>query len=186
MKAKLFSDPNCPFCYATEERVHQAGLADRVEWCGVQHAPELPVPTAANPLAAAALRDEVTSISALAPEIAIETPSAKPNTGPAILLAAATLRLDPAAGRRFVRSLYTAFWRDGVDLADLENLTELVGQAGVSDLVVTEEDWETALGWQRSWAELGTFGVPLILREDGKALYGLVGAGELAAFLTSS
>lgn len=43
-KAILYSDFNCPFCYALEERLVGLHLAAFVEWRGVQHAPEMPVP----------------------------------------------------------------------------------------------------------------------------------------------
>lgn len=185
MKAVLFSDPNCPFCYATEERLHRLGLADRVQWRGVQHAPELPVPTGPSPHAGTALRNEVESIRQLAPEVPIAVPPAKPNTGPAILVAAAALRFDPAAGRNFVRSLYSSFWREGVDLADQEKLTGLAGGAGLAGLTVTEVDRETARGWRRDWIELGAFGVPLMLRADGQPLSGLTDSARLAAFLSA-
>src|SRR5690349_22882248 len=40
----LYSDFNCPFCYALHERLHDLGLIERCEWRGVQHAPQLPRP----------------------------------------------------------------------------------------------------------------------------------------------
>ena len=40
----LFSDFNCPFCYALHERLHRLQLLDHCAWKGVQHAPYLPIP----------------------------------------------------------------------------------------------------------------------------------------------
>jgi predicted DsbA family dithiol-disulfide isomerase len=37
----LYSDFNCPFCYAMHDRLHEMKLLDRCEWRGVQHASHL-------------------------------------------------------------------------------------------------------------------------------------------------
>jgi predicted DsbA family dithiol-disulfide isomerase len=39
MTAVLYTDLNCPFCYATEERIEALGLVDAVEWRGIEHEP---------------------------------------------------------------------------------------------------------------------------------------------------
>ncbi|MGH8728872.1 MAG: hypothetical protein ACREV9_12130 [Burkholderiales bacterium] len=81
----LYSDFNCPYCYALGERLFAAASAHRVEWRGVQHAPYLPIPMAsAGAALAAELSDEVGAIRRLAPEVSITLPRGKPNTGPAI------------------------------------------------------------------------------------------------------
>ncbi|KAA0273285.1 MAG: hypothetical protein EDQ89_05320, partial [Acidobacteria bacterium] len=112
----LYSDFNCPYCYATHERLERLGLHDRVRWRGVQHSPELPRPmrAAAGPFAAELAR-EVESIRLRAPEVPIELPTGKPNTGPAIELAAAA---GGEAAGGLVLGLYRRFWRDGEDLSD--------------------------------------------------------------------
>jgi predicted DsbA family dithiol-disulfide isomerase len=40
----LYSDFNCPFCYAMYERLHEMNLLNRCKWRGVQHAPHLSKP----------------------------------------------------------------------------------------------------------------------------------------------
>lgn len=184
--ALVYSDPNCPFCYALEERVHALGLQDTVEWRGVQHAPQLPVPmvAAAGPLALE-LPHEVASIRARAPEVAITTPPGKPNTALAITWAAAAQRVSPASARGFIRSLYPALWRDGLDLSDLGVLALLATAAGLPELEPLDDDRALAADWQRSWAGLGAGGVPLLVRLDGATLYGLADTAELARFLAS-
>ena len=185
--ALVFSDPNCPFCYATEERLHDLGLADRVQWCGVQHAPHLPVPmTPADRVLGQELPAEVSSIRIRAPEVEIAVPSGKPNTQLAIQYGAAALRADPVAGWRFVRSLYRAFWTEGRDLSAPEALDALASEAGLGGLEVDAESARVAHGWQQTWQETGLGGVPLIVRADGKFLYGLVNTDELRDFLNSA
>ena len=38
-KVKIFSDLNCPFCFAMHERITQLQLHSRVNWCLIEHAP---------------------------------------------------------------------------------------------------------------------------------------------------
>jgi predicted DsbA family dithiol-disulfide isomerase len=184
LQAIAYSDPNCPYCYATEERLHLLGLADRVAWRGVQHAPHLPAPMGdAEPQLRAELSVEVAAVRRLAPEIEITLPRGKPNTAPAIGRAAAALRVDPAAGRRLVRALYRAFWIDGADLSDEQVLAQLTASAGLEQVTEQATDAATVQGWQTEWEWTGLGGVPLLLRADRRPLYGLVPAAELEAFL---
>lgn len=184
-RALIFSDPNCPFCYATEERLFEIGLAGCVSWCGVQHAPELAVPMRSSfGSLSRELSAEVEAIRSFAPEVAIAAPPGKPNTRAAIEHGAAALRRDPTLGRGFVRSLYRAFWVDGTDLSDLTVLGALAEQAGLPGLDVGETAHEIADAWQAQWHQTGLAGVPVLVRDDGRALYGLRSADELHAFLS--
>lgn len=171
MTAIVFTDPNCPFCYATEERLHDLGLAGCVDWRGVQHAPELPEPMRpAEGALARELPQEVDAVRRLAPDVPIAVPPGKPRTRPAIEHAAAALRADAERGRAFVRALYRAFWVDGADLSDAGVLARLAAEAGLPAL---DPDPATADLWQAQWRSTGLAGVPAILLEDGRVLYGL-------------
>ena len=100
----LYSDFNCPFCYAFGERVIQLQAADRIAWRGVQHAPHLAVPMAsAGPTFRRELEREVQSIQRLAPDVPISLPRGKPNTGPAIQAVASALA---STGRKPMRLLH--------------------------------------------------------------------------------
>ena len=181
--AVAYTDPNCPFCFAMEERIAAGGFADRVEWRGVQHAPHLPVPMAtADPELAAELAGEARSLAALAPDVPVERPGGKPNTALAIEHAAAALRVDPVRGRAFVRSLYAAFWRAGRDLSDPAVLAGLADDADLPGLTVEAEDRATARSWQYARSALRLGGVPCVVRDDGRMLYGLADPGTIAAF----
>jgi predicted DsbA family dithiol-disulfide isomerase len=66
----LFTDLNCPFCYATETRLARLGLGDRITWRGVEHEPELPVPMERDDAEIAAeLATEVESVKSRAPDV---------------------------------------------------------------------------------------------------------------------
>ncbi len=184
--AVVYSDPNCPFCYATEERLHARGLDHLVEWRGVQHAPHLPVPMASADLVLSQeLPAEVRAIRTRASEIPIAVPPGKPNTALAIGYGAAALRADADAGRRFVRSLYAAFWTAGRDISDPLVLDALAAESGLGDLRPDPAAVAVAERWQESWRRTGLGGVPLLVRGDGEVLYGLVDTDELAAFLAA-
>jgi hypothetical protein len=89
----LYSDFNCPFCYALHERLHDMDLLGRCEWRGVQHAPHLPRPMKpwqGSP--GAELRQEVAVVQRLAPGLPIALPPGKPNTRAAIEQAVQWLR----------------------------------------------------------------------------------------------
>lgn len=181
--AVVYTDPNCPFCFAMEERIAAGGYADRVQWRGVQHAPHLPVPmSVADAELEAELAGEARSLAALAPDVPVASPGGKPNTAAAIERAAAALRRDPERGRAFVRALYGAFWRDGRDLSDPAVLAALADEAGLPGLAVDAEDRTTARRWQDAWGALGLGGVPCVVRDDGQMLYGLADPGTIAAF----
>src|SRR5579885_3898605 len=112
--ATLYSDFNCPFCYAFGERLIALRLVDVVAWRGVQHAPHLPIPmAAAGPTFASELAREVGLVQRLAPEVPIVLPKGKPNTGPAILAVAAAMQQDGGKAYAFAASLYRAFWQRG-------------------------------------------------------------------------
>ena len=119
MAVTLFTDLNCPFCYATEQRLEHLGVSDRISWRGVEHEPELPVPMALDDVEIAAeLAEEVQSVRARAPEVAIAVPPGKANTAAGLLATAAALRVDAVRGADFRRAVYRAFWRDGRDVSD--------------------------------------------------------------------
>lgn len=172
----LYSDFNCPFCYALHERLHELQLIERCEWRGVQHAPHLPRPMKAwQGSMGAELRQEVALVQRLAPGLPIALPSGKPNTGPAIALAASQLHRGREAGMQMVRALYRAFWVNGQDLSNPLVLDEF-GITDGSDLDQVMEEWNTA------WHETGQAGVPVIVSPQGDLLVGCVPAEQVRRF----
>lgn len=188
-RCRLYSDFNCPFCYAMHERLYALGCMERISWHGVQHAPHLPKPMAAwAGHLSAELKQEVEMVRRLAPELAISVPTGKPNTKLAITVAARALRTDPSRAGEFIRSLYRLFWVKGLDLSDEGLLqleaerhgfagTELVGSAAPAvDQVLSR--------WSDLWEETEHQGVPLLQRSDKQVLVGLVPSETLTHFLT--
>lgn len=182
--ATLYSDPNCPFCYAIGERLLTLGVERQVEWRGVQHAPHLPIPRdERNARLNAAIGREVLLVGQLAPEVPIRILSGKPNTGPAIRAIAAALHIDPALGHVFKRRLYRSLWQSDADISDERVLEACASEIGLPELTI-KSGIETLLAqWQRDWEEVGVNSVPLLVRHDGEVLSGLVATEQLAGFL---
>ena len=179
----LYSDFNCPFCYALHERLHELQLLHRCAWRGVQHAPHLPRPMKAwEGSLGAELRHEVAVVQRLAPGIPIALPSGKPNTGPAIKRAGQLLRQSSLQGMELVRRTYRAFWCDGEDISDPVVLSRLAeglggGEAGDESRRMVQE-------WDAAWHETGQAGVPLVVSPGGVLLVGCVPIEQIQAFFT--
>ena len=172
------------------ERVHARGIMERVEWRGVQHAPHLPIPMAPwNGQLLDELRHEVAMVGRLVPMLPLTVPEGKPNTRPAIQLAARVLGRDVGQGSALVRRLYWLFWRDGRDLSDVGVLGEALASLGLDPQGLLEQDEATAhiLGdWDDLWRSTGQAGVPLLRRTDGTLLVGLARESDLDHFLAAS
>jgi predicted DsbA family dithiol-disulfide isomerase len=182
----LYSDFNCPFCYAMHERLHEMDLIARCEWRGVQHASHLPRPMKPwQGSLGAELRHEVSVVQRLAPGLPIALPPGKPNTRPAIEQAVGLFRRDPSHAMAFVRETYRAFWCEGKDISDPEVLRELVGQVGGSPEsigAIDNEDRRVAQQWEAAWHATGQAGVPLIVSEDHYLLVGCAPLEDVRKF----
>ncbi len=180
----LYSDFNCPFCYAFGERVIALGLIDRIAWRGVQHAPHLPTPMATvGPTFASELAREVQFVQRLAPEVPIALPRGKPNTGPAIRAVAAAMNIDSHKAHNLAASLYRIFWQHGADISALSVIQDLAHQAGLPDVSVTPKSIESVAAWHADWLDRGVGSVPDLIRRDGESITGLVDLDTLRRFV---
>ncbi len=180
---QLYSDFNCPFCYALHERLHDLNVIERCEWRGVQHAPQLPRPMQSwSGSLGAELRHEVSVVQRLAPEVPIALPPGKPNTLPAIEQAVELLRADRAQGMTFIRQVYRAFWRDGKDISDPSVLSRLSGVTLPSELDGNSR--RISQEWEAAWHETGQAGVPLIVSPQGDLLVGCVPMERVRRFFS--
>jgi len=178
---ELFSDFNCPFCYALHERLHDLKLIGRCEWRGVQHAPHLPRPMKPwQGSLGADLRHEVAVVQRLAPGLLITLPPGKPNTKLAIERAAGILMQDRTRGMEFVRQAYRTFWCEGRDISDPQVLREL--SDGIVDEGIADNVRRIAQGWEAAWQATEQAGVPLIVSPDGDLLVGCVPAEDIGGF----
>ena len=133
MRVTLFTDLNCPFCYATELRLERLGVVDEIAWRGVEHEPDLPVPDGARRRSRSPpswpRRSSRSAVAGAGGRHRACRPGSR--TRPGLLATAAALRADAAAGAAFRRSVYAAFWRDGRDISDAAVLDELAQAVGL-------------------------------------------------------
>lgn len=178
---ELFSDFNCPFCYALHERLYDLNLIDRCDWRGVEHAPHLQSPMKPwQGSLGAELRHEVTVVQRLAPGLPIALPSGKPNTKPAIERAVALLSLNRTKGMEFIRQAYRAFWCEGRDISERKVLVDLAGDS--MEEASNDSSRRIAQEWETAWRATGQAGVPLILSPDGDLLVGCVPIEDIVGF----
>lgn len=181
----LYSDFNCPFCYAMHERLQAQGVLEIIQWRGVQHAPHLPIPMAGwSGRLHEELRQEVAMVKRLAPDLPIAAPMGKPNTKSAIELAARVVARVPEKGRELVARFYGALWCEGRDVSDHNVQTELLAAIGLG--TVFQEDLmarSVVERWENEWGQTGHSGVPLLVRADGAILIGLAREADLQSFL---
>jgi DSBA-like thioredoxin domain len=179
----LFSDFNCPFCYALHERLHELHLLDRCAWQGVQHAPHLPTPMRPwQGTLDAELRHEVSVVHRISPDLPLKLPLGKPNTANAIACAVGILSREREAGMIFVRKIYQAFWVEGRDISDQGVLADLAG----STLSHISDDTRTGIAqrWNEEWQTTEQPVVPLIVGPSGDLLAGCIPVGEIKKFFT--
>jgi predicted DsbA family dithiol-disulfide isomerase len=182
----IYTDLNCPFCYATERRLDALGLQGRVEWRGVEHEPDLPVPMMVDDEELnEEIAEEVASVRSRAPDVEIAQPVGKPNTAYAIAFAAAAERIAPDRAPAVRRAIYRAFWVDGADISRRALLQSIAGDHGVNEVEVRPEDEMRVTSWRLDWERSPLRGVPLLVREDGEVLYGLKDPEELERFVSS-
>lgn len=184
-RAVLFSDFNCPFCYALEERLVALHLSASVDWKGVQHDPGLPEPRQiANFAVSRALEREVVHVKELAPEVDIAFPVGKPNTRRALEYSIAAVRKDAMLGLVYRHTVAREMWVNGEDISDEVLLSKIAHQLGLTDLNVSEADRAKAQQWQGEWEQVGTGAVPTLVRDDGRVLAGLASTADLQKFFT--
>ena len=184
MEVVLYTDLNCPFCYATELRLEALDAHDLVEWRGVEHEPDLPVPwDAGDEELGAELADEVAQVRSRAPEVEIAQPAGKSNTSYALEFTAAAERTDPVRGRQVRHAIYRAFWAEGEDISSPDVLARIAGEYGLDPVKIQSEDKLRVTSWRLDWERSPLRGVPLLARSDGEVLYGLKDSQTLAAFV---
>ena len=181
----FYSDLNCPNCFVVEERIAALGLEDRVEWRGVEHAPELPVPVEifiGEP--GDSLARELREVMASAPDVPLRRQLGKPTSRPALNLVAAAVTRDRGAADALRVELQRRLWRDGEDISDPELLARAAERHGLAEAVNDPAGPLVTADWQREWIELGFTAVPLLLDVERRSfLLGLSRPDEISALV---
>lgn len=138
LKASVFSDYICPFCYVGSRRLLR--LNDtydlRVNWCGIEIHPD--TPASGMPVAELGYPDEQWArmqalLAALAEEegIVLAPRHATTNSRDALLLAEAAKECGREAFYRLHEALFAAYFSDGRNLGDREVLRDIVRLCGL-------------------------------------------------------
>jgi diguanylate cyclase (GGDEF)-like protein len=134
----FYTDFNCPFCYALNERLITLGDKSRIQWRGIEHDPA--VSSQSTSLADKnKLIIQVNMIRKRAQEIQIVTH---------LLNSQCKRKLADCRNR-----IYRALWLQGKDISDIEILRDIVEQSGLN--FPTEQQLskpiEALNQWQEQW-----------------------------------
>lgn len=170
---KLYADINCPFCFAQHERLYDAGLVDDVEWCYVEHAPELD--SAANSVDQLdLLAEEYRLLSLRSHDLHTQKPDFCVNSRLAVLSLMTVAESHPDLVKAYRRALYYAYWREGKDISDPKVLADIQHEVGLEQVEVSSEAEEKQERYQRQWAYGGLDGrIPAMQDHSGRVLLGL-------------
>lgn len=169
----FYADLNCPFCFAMNERLLSMGKHDDVEWRGVEHEPELPVPWGLDSAGHEELTDEVDRVCQRAPEAQAQRPPHRPNSRLAIATVAAAAQRDPELGARLRTAVFRALWRDGRDISDPLVLRQVCSEVGAPELGTDGGAQAIAAQWNEEWAELDLGRIPALIGPGDTSLLGL-------------
>lgn len=146
-----YTDFNCPYCYALNERLLAMGDQGRPGWRGIEHFPNV-TSAERGPEVQLMLSNEVATVRRRAPEVTIANPGFIPSTGPANRLVAALSRTASAGDLLELRTaIYRAYWRHGDDIEDRDVLARLCREVGLAP-VEPDADVDGLLAhWQAEW-----------------------------------
>lgn len=185
--AILYADLNDPFSYALSVRLASLGLMDRCEWRGVQHDPSLPVPArVGDRRVMRSVEDDVDAVKQQAPEVEIAAPPVKPNSRRAIAAIAAVHRQHAPRASAFRQALSAALWVRGEDISDGKVINAVASWSGIPGWVDLDgpAGHRMADEWEMDWVTKRLGGVPRLVRPDGRVLWGLANAADIADFFS--
>jgi len=182
----VYADFNCPFCYALNERLHEMGLDDRVDFRSVQHAP------AANSDddsldTLIRLTREVAELRRRAPSIRVTVPLFQPGSALAARLLGVVSREAPRKASQLRRRIFQALWVDGLDISSTDVLRSLLEELDIDAAMLKLAPREDLTAWQAEWDNESEFerNVPVVISDQGEKVVGFPLEPELNAFLKS-
>ncbi len=187
----FYSDFNCPFCFALNERIMMLGDSAKVLWRGIEH---MPAASSKNSTLVdqTQLINEVGVVRKRAPEVSISTPPFRPKTALANSLVLELSR-QPDNQRQLSElrtRIYRSYWQEGLDISDPELLREL---CVLAELSYPETEFEQATEaelaqWQQQWqGERFHCRLPAMMSEQQeKPLLGFPTFDLLSSFFSGS
>jgi len=173
MRYTVYADINCPFCFALNERFNAMGLVEDVDWRPIQHAPDITSPRCSFE-SRSELTAEVMEVRRRVPALNIVTPPFRPGTALASGFITEAAVIAPRQAIRLRTLVYQALWRFGQDISDPEIIEKLLAQAGISDLVISDNSRQKLDAWQQEWQDGGfERKIPVTLSSSGNSMIGL-------------
>jgi diguanylate cyclase (GGDEF)-like protein len=180
-----FIDLNCPYCFAIHERVTRWGLAEKLEWCMVEHASHVldgPFDLHQEEL----LSTEVFEVHHRAPDVELLLPPQRCRSTTATRLIIHVQRRFPDRVHAFRQAVYRALWQAGQDIGDARVLTSLLQEHDMPAVLVAECDVEPPelTAWQDDW-DSADFDhcIPVLAHpESGRVLIGLATERTITEF----
>lgn len=189
---RFYLDLRCPFCFVQSRRLSNrkaelpTGLLIRPQT--VRH--ERPLPQPARPPTQEEQDnltdyfDRIARVEDPADRVRLRVPPVWPNTGPASLAIAATLRHSPDLAFGFAQRLMEALWLDGRDVSSSMVINLVARDAGIKKLAPTATDEETLHAWTDEWnARPASWRTPVLQSPRGGVMVGLDTVHRLDAFL---
>jgi len=177
MRFLLYGDFNCPFSALASARIvelEERGIA-QVEWRAVQH--DTTIPPVGEFIPDYRRRDfereldQIRGLLEAGEPDRLRLPERRANTR----IASEAYAAAPLAMRAALREkLFSAYWVDGADLADVREVDRIAGRL---------RDGHTADGWQQRWIALPRPTVPAMVLPDGYVSRGLGALARLANLL---
>lgn len=182
----IFSDLNCPFCFAMHERITALNLHNEVEWCLIEHAPAFSSETMTEDQGAL-LEHEYGLVKQRAKEVGIKQPRFCVNTHLALLTYYHVHKVDKAKGQQFLHTLYQAYWMQGEDISDPQVLYELLEVLELSNININAEDRIQLNERQKQWQQ-DSFErrIPAIQAPDGQVMLGLQNSESIREFIENN
>ena len=178
----VFSDFNCPYCYALNEWITDIGATTRVRWVGIEHRPDLPV-SGQNAAKDSQLLDvEVSDVMSRDPALKLNKPRVWVNSQPALLVQNAIEDDAPELAPALRRLLFQSYWREECSLSD-ENAIEHTLLELELELPDREPDY---LGELTDWWRTHLDRIPVMIAPTRIAHLGLQDKASVRRFLNSA
>lgn len=158
-------------------------LLKDVEWCYVEHAPE--VNSAANsPEQLALLNEEYQLLCMRTKNLNTQKPSFCVNSRLPILSLISVQRTNPEMVESYRQALYSVYWREGLDISDPSVLKDIQHRLNMDYVEILEDADHIQASYQKQWEYGGLDGrIPAMKDGQGRILLGLQHVGNIRAFM---
>ncbi len=182
----VYSDLNCPFCFALNEWLEELGVDNQFLWMGVEHDPSLDLPTIASDDHEQSLLDEEVSVVRQRTQLgALRRPDIRPNSRLAIAAVAAARNIDWIKSSRLRTRLFRALWSENENISERKVIDSIASDVGLPGLDIDEDAIEQTDAWTRRWRATNINRIPVMVSPTGSQLLGLTSKAEVDVFMGS-